>query len=210
MKLARSTVVLFLPSIASVIALACSNSSGSGNGPLAGEDSGAPVDTGVLPDTSVADTGAALDAPATTEDSAISDSSQSVPEAAPAPTCGPAPARYTVFGDAGANAGLVQDNTTGLIWMSNSVGGEQTQEQTQSDAATYCAGIGMRLPTENEALGIAAANYAPCAFGQWSTWTSTAAGTGDAWVVDYLADTSPQLADNFPSAVLCVRGGAGD
>jgi hypothetical protein len=64
----------------------------------------------------------------------------------------------------------------------------------------------MRLPTKDEAVALAAA-YAACAFGQWSTWTSTAVGTsGDAWVIDYLGDASPQLADNFPSAVLCVRG----
>jgi hypothetical protein len=63
----------------------------------------------------------------------------------------------------------------------------------------------MRLPTKDEAVALAA-NYASCAFGHWGTWTSTAAaGVGYAWVVDYAGDVSPQLADNFPSAVLCVR-----
>jgi hypothetical protein len=129
--------------------------------------------------------------------------------------CGPAPARYTLLTDAGvvgdAGVGLVRDNTTGLVWMTSSVGGEQSQEQTQTLAAGYCAGLGMRVPTESEALGIAAASYASCAFAQWSTWTSTASPQpGDAWTVDFLGDTSAQLADNFPNAVLCVRGGTGD
>ena len=69
----------------------------------------------------------------------------------------------------------------------------------------------MRLPTEDEALGIANTNWAPCAFGQWSTWTSTTlTGGTDAWTVDYMGDTSPQVADNFPSAVLCVMDASGD
>jgi hypothetical protein len=127
------------------------------------------------------------------------------PEAAPAPTCGPPPARYTVL--AGADAGLVRDNVTELVWMANSAGGGEPP-QTQSDAANYCSGRGMRLPTKDEATALAAA-YATCAFGQWSTWTSTAAGAGDAWVIDYAGDASPQLADNFPSAVLCVRDPTG-
>ncbi len=128
-------------------------------------------------------------------------------EAASAPTCGPPPNRFTVL--TGADAGLVRDNVTELVWMSNSVGGEQSSQQTQSLAAAYCSGINMRLPTEDEALALSAA-YAPCAFGQWGTWTSTDVGTtGDAWVVDYLGDASPQLADNFPSAVLCVRDPSG-
>jgi hypothetical protein len=97
---------------------------------------------------------------------------------------------------------------TELVWMGNSVGGGEPP-QTQTDAATYCTDRGMRLPTESEALALAAA-YAPCAFGQWSTWTSTVASAGDAWVIDYAGDASPQLADNFPSAVLCVRGPTGD
>jgi hypothetical protein len=125
---------------------------------------------------------------------------------APQPTCGPPPARYSLL--TGADAGLVRDNVTMLVWMSNSHGGGEPP-QTQPDAAAYCSGMGMRLPTEDEALALAA-NYASCAFGNWGTWTSTAApAMGDFWVVDYLGDASPQLGDNFPSAVLCVRDPAG-
>ena len=141
------------------------------------------------------------------EDAPSGDGGPEEAEAAAAPTCGPPPNRFTVL--TGADAGLVRDNVTELVWMSNSVGGEQTSQQTQTLAAAYCAGVNMRLPTEDEALALAAA-YAPCAFGQWGTWTSTDVGTtGDAWVVDYLGDASPQLADNFPSAVLCVRDPVG-
>jgi hypothetical protein len=125
-----------------------------------------------------------------------------VAEAAAPPTCGSPPARFTILaGD--ASPGLVRDNVTNLTWMRNSTGGGEPP-QTQSDAAGACAQRGMRLPTEGEAMNLAA-NYASCAFGQWSTWTSTADANGDAWVVDYTGGASPQLADNFPSAVLCVE-----
>jgi hypothetical protein len=125
---------------------------------------------------------------------------------APQPTCGPPPARYTLL--TGADAGLVRDNVTMLVWMSNSHGAGEPP-QTQPDAVAYCSGMGMRLPTEDEALALAA-NYASCAFGPWGTWTSTAApAMGDFWVVDYLGESSPQLGNNFPSAVLCVRDPAG-
>jgi hypothetical protein len=227
MKIARSALFLFVPAIAGftgVVAVACSNSSSTG--PSAGEDSGTPhaMDSGSAPDTSAADTGTGSTGDSSTTlptDAGPQDTGSSgnedAAEAAASPSCGPAPDRYTLLGDAGAQLadaglGLVEDNTTGLVWMSDSVGGEQTQEQTQTLAASYCSGIGMRLPTETEAQGIAAANYASCAFGQWSTWTSTATpGTpGDAQTVDFLGDVYPQLADNFPNAVLCVRGGSGD
>jgi hypothetical protein len=122
------------------------------------------------------------------------------------PTCGPPPARYTLL--TGADAGLVRDNATMLVWMSDSHGAGEPP-QTQPDAAAYCSGRGMRLPTEDEALALAA-SYASCAFGHWGTWTSTsAAAAGDFWVVDYLGESSPQLGDNFPSAVLCVRDPVG-
>jgi hypothetical protein len=111
-------------------------------------------------------------------------------------------ARFTLL--AGADDGLVRDNITGLVWMRDSVGGGEPP-QTQSIATMYCANRTMRLPTKDEAVALAAA-YAPSAFGRWGTWTSTAApGTGYAWVVDYTGGASAQLADNFPSAVLCAR-----
>ena len=221
MKIARSLVLLSGAGFTVVVGLfagACSDSSSSPASP--GDDAGnvAPEDSGPLRDASPVDTGA----PPKTDSSIPevdagkpSANDGASPEAAVSPSCGPAPARYTLLTDAGtvgdAGVGLAKDNTTGLVWMTNSVGGQQSQEQTQTLAANYCAGLGMRLPTESEALGIAAANYAACAFAQWSTWTSTASPqAGDAWTVDFLGDTYAQLADNFPNAVLCVRGGSGD
>ncbi len=142
---------------------------------------------------------ATADAPAGGDDGgAMADASE--------PTCGPPPARYTLL--TGADGGLVRDNVSMLVWMTDSHGGGEPP-QTQADAAAYCTGRGMRLPTKDEAVALAA-SYAACAFGHWGTWTSTAApAQGDAWVVDYLGDVSPQVADNFPSAVLCVRDPAG-
>jgi hypothetical protein len=117
-------------------------------------------------------------------------------------TCGSSAATYTLL--TGSDAGLVRDNTTGLVWMRDSVGGGEPP-QTQQLAAQYCAGRNMRLPTRDEALRLAA-HYGACAFGHWQTWTSTATPIlGDAWVVDYTGGASPQVANNFPSAVLCVR-----
>lgn len=117
-------------------------------------------------------------------------------------TCGGASATFTLL--TGADAGLVKDNATGLVWMHDSVGAGEPP-QTQMLAMQYCTGRHMRLPTKDEALALAA-KYAACAFGHWQTWTSTApAIAGDAWVVDYTGGASPQVANNFPSAVLCVR-----
>jgi hypothetical protein len=171
-------------------------------------------DSGSLGDVAAADTwtSSTSDAPVGPMPDAASDaasddgpSMDAAPEAA-TPTCGPPPARYTLL--TGADAGLVRDNVTMLVWMSNDHGAGEPP-QTQSAAATYCMGIGMRLPTKDEAVALAA-NYAACAFGHWGTWTSTAApAAGDAWVVDYAGEVSPQLADNFPSGVLCVRDPSG-
>jgi hypothetical protein len=166
MTFLRSALLLLAPSIATLLAVACSNSSSSGNGPPTEQDSGTTPDTGGAVDSA---TSPAPDSSTGTDEDAPSDTgSQSLPEAAPAPTCGPPPARYTILPDAGATAGLIEDNTTELIWMNDSAGGGEPP-QTQTDAATYCSGRGMRLPTETEALGIANTNWAPCAFGQWST-----------------------------------------
>jgi hypothetical protein len=124
------------------------------------------------------------------------------PDMMPSATCGGSSATYTLL--SGADTGLIRDNTTGLVWMRDSVGGGEPP-QTQALATNYCTGRAMRLPTKAEALNLAA-HYAACAFGHWSTWTSTATPiAGDAWVVDYTGGASPQVANNFPSAVLCVR-----
>lgn len=191
-------LVLLLP-----VAGACSSASSGGASDATGLDASS---ADVRVEAATVDSGADVSHDATATDTgAPNGDDDAAPEAAAAPTCGPPPARFTLL--TGADAGLVRDNVTELVWMSDSMGGGEPP-QTQTDAATYCTGRGMRLPTEDEAVALAAA-YVPCAFGMWSTWTSTAVGTEDAWVVDYLGDTSPQVADNFPSAVLCVRGPGG-
>jgi hypothetical protein len=165
----------------------------------------APADARVLDATDVrdaGDSGAEVDSALDTTPAAIS------PNDAPAPpTCGSSAARYTLL--SGADDGLVRDNVTGLVWMSESHGAGEPP-QTQPLARMYCESLGMRLPTRDEAIELAA-NDARCAFARWSTWTSTA-GTvaGEAWVIDYTGGATMQVADNFPSAVLCVRDAARD
>jgi hypothetical protein len=212
MKIHSRPFLLSLVALSSLalVAQACSSAPGGtaspGDQDAASPDTGSPA-IGPVPDAAIADSGGGgAQADAARSDAAIDaavslDANQSAPEAAAAPTCGAPPARYTLL--TGADAGLVRDNVTELVWMTDSVGGGEPP-QTQTLAATYCTGRGMRLPTKDEATALAA-SYASCAFGQWSTWTSTTITGGDAWVVDYLGEVSPQVADNFPSAVLCVR-----
>jgi len=183
-----------------VLSLAAAACSSAPESPAAQSPDAAPGDASTNDASSVTPKDAAADGPLGPTDSAAD-----APDA-PAPTCGPAPARYTLL--TGADASLVRDNVTDLVWMNDSVGGGEPP-QVQTAAATYCTNRGMRLPTKAEALALATA-YASCAFGQWSTWTSTTITGGDAWVVDYLGESSPQVADNFPSAVLCVRDPGGD
>ena len=189
----RYSVIGILPFV-----YACSSDPASSSG----TDAAAPVteagstitqDAHVAPgtDASGADSGA-VDA---STDAAIVD-------AAVAPTCGDPPARFTLL--SGADDGLARDNVTMLVWMRDSHGAGEPP-QTQAMAKTYCTGRTMRLPTKDEALALAD-QYTACAFGHWGTWTSTdAPAAGYAWVVDYTGGSSPQVADNFPSAVLCVR-----
>ena len=78
--------------------------------------------------------------------------------------------------------GLVRDDTTGLVWTRYPTGmGTDfcgVPYGVSQTSAKYCAGIGMRLPTETEALGVAA-DADPCAWPvAWSMWTSTLAGPG--------------------------------
>lgn len=197
-----------------IVALGCNSSSSPTGTP---PDASSPDDASSSEASVTTDTGAADTSPASSDsalpdapiDSSLTDNDAGADGASATPTCGPPPARYTLLaGDAGA--GLVRDNVTGLIWMSDSVGGAQTQEQTQALAATYCSGRGMQLPTEAEALALAS-NYAACAFGQWSTWTSTdvMGNPGFAWIVNWDGLTQQDLADNFPNAVLCVLEPAG-
>jgi hypothetical protein len=153
------------------------------------------------------DASSSADARAPTTDAgareAASDASVAGNDAGAAePSCGDPPSRYTLL--SGADDGLARDNVTRLVWMRESHGAGEPP-QTQAPAASYCASRTMRLPTKSEAADLAD-HYAPCAFGHWGTWTSTAAAAdGYAWIVDYTGGASPQVANNFPSAVLCVR-----
>lgn len=228
----RMNLRIIAPSaLASVLlAAACSSSSSSGARDGSAEDAhlqdvASSTETGA--DTSLG--GPIGDA---SFEAATMDAMNASEASGPPPACGAPPDRFTLL--TGANAGLVQDNVTGLIWMSNSVGGgERVGEggpQTEIDAASYCSERGMRLPTKAEALALATAD-APCTnsycmsagtppaeclcesgmlpFGGWGTWTSTFAGEDEAFVVDYCEDVSFQVADNFPNAVLCVRDSPG-
>ncbi len=183
-----------------LLAPACASSSSSGSPDAspqdAHSDATSSTDTGPSPDGTASNDGA-LDATAV-------DAGGDAAEAAPQPTCGAPPNRFTLL--AGADSGLVRDNVTELVWMSNSIGMETTDSGplTQYDAAAYCKGRGMRLPTKEEADALAA-SYASCAFGGWGTWTSTFSDENNAYTVDYVGDDFPQLADNFPGTVLCVR-----
>ena len=191
----RYSVIAILPFL-----YACSSDPASSPG----ADAAAPVtDAG---STSTQDAHVASGNDASGADTAVADASIDAAiadaDAAPAPTCGDPPARFTLL--SGADNGLARDNVTMLVWMRESQGAGEPP-QTQAMAKTYCSGRTMRLPTKDEALALAD-QYTACAFGHWGTWTSTdAPAAGYAWVVDYTGGSSPQVADNFPSAVLCVR-----
>jgi hypothetical protein len=98
--------------------------------------------------------------------------------------------RYRVL-DPGSQSspgsGQVSDAETGFVWTRYNA-----DPRTQADAITYCANRGMRLPTRAEALDIAPAccvstptsmNCA-VAFPGWQTWTTTSAGSGQAYYVN--------------------------
>jgi len=80
-------------------------------------------------------------------------------------------------------SGLVKDRQTGLTWLRYDYL-PQSGDQNQSQAAAYCTGRSMRLPTLEEALAISGTGCCPAAFpGPVSTLTSTAADTGLVWMV---------------------------
>ena len=116
--------------------------------------------------------------------------------------------RYAVLepgtsGDAKDGSGLVRDTRTGLTWMRHVY---TTSGLTQAAAQGYCQRKGMRLPTKDEALGIAESNRETCAFPEsWHTWTSTSAGSGQAWGVSHHGYTFASDVGSVNSVVLCVR-----
>ncbi len=114
--------------------------------------------------------------------------------------------------------GLVKDTTTNLTWdrSSYSLGGSGS---SLSDDAFYCQSVrNARLPTKDEAVAIAGANFDVCAWPVgWLTWTSTSSGStpggeGMAW---YVPDGDINMGSNGGSPVeysveyngeaLCVR-----
>jgi hypothetical protein len=139
------------------------------------------------------------------------------------PQCGGASERYTtVPAQSGTYnstiAGLpsgpfvptVVDNVTKLTWQQYvTTFPTQGAQFTQPIAAQYCTSVGMRLPTQTEALTIANSNYAQCAFpNPWTTWTSTGVA-GDAtraYFVSSAGVSSSQIIDNSPGWSLCVSG----
>jgi len=77
--------------------------------------------------------------------------------------------------------------------------------QNQAQAAAYCAGRGMRLPTLDEALALSA-GVDTCAFPcDWFTWTSSSSGPGLAWRANYLGGSAFENAATFSYSALCVQ-----
>jgi beta-galactosidase len=99
-------------------------------------------------------------------------------------------------------SGLVKDTRTGLTWTRQDHRGHPAG---QSGAQSYCESLGMRLPTKDEAKGIAGDNRDACAFPfKWGTWTSTAGRAGRAWVVG-THGTSFEVEVDHKNVTLCVR-----
>ncbi len=123
------------------------------------------------------------------------------------PQCGGSNERYTV---GATNQSLVLDNLLGLTWTrtvkTDTAPGSQF---TGVDAASYCSTLGMRLPTEAEALSISANNNASCAFpGAWNTWTSTVDpnDASETSLVNFDGTSSFKVTSNWPGATLCTAG----
>ena len=141
------------------------------------------------------------------------------------PQCGGRNERYTVQPAAsgtyvstidglpsGPFVPTVVDNMTKLTWQQYATTfAQQGAQFTQPVAASYCTSIGMRLPTQAEALSVAAGNYASCAFpNPWTTWTSTPVPneSGRAYFVSSAGVSSSQIIVNSPGWALCVSGTA--
>ncbi|ASG25222.1 immunoglobulin I-set domain protein [Nitrospirillum viridazoti] len=139
------------------------------------------------------------------------------------PQCGTATERYTlqparsgtyVSPIAGIPNGpfvpTVVDNVSGLTWQQYVTTFTQAGAQfTRPVAEQYCASVGMRVPTQDEALTIAGNNYSACAFpNPWTTWTETdvAGETDRSYFVSSAGQSSSQITDNSPGWALCVVG----
>ncbi|MGA7814862.1 discoidin domain-containing protein, partial [Caballeronia sp.] len=140
-----------------------------------------------------------------------------------APQCGGQTERYTVLGaqpgtwtstisglPSGPNVPTVKDNVSGLIWQQYyTTFPQQGAQFTQTIAQQYCQSVGMRLATQAEALTIARANYAQCAFpSPWGTWTTTPVPgqSTDDYLVFSSGQSVPGIINNTPGWSLCVSG----
>ncbi|MFC0401984.1 discoidin domain-containing protein [Paraburkholderia rhizosphaerae] len=112
--------------------------------------------------------------------------------------------------ESGPFIATVQDNVSGLTWQQFDTTFQTKGAQfVQSIADQYCKSLGMRLPTLNEALTIARANYASCAFpAGWDTWTTTDVPSveGNAYIVNQAGKLSFAIKNNNPGWALCVSG----
>ena len=123
-----------------------------------------------------------------------------------AASCGGGTEHYTVQDPAD-----VLDNLSALSWKRAEFTydpGAGTQ-LTQPLAAQYCANMGMRLPTKDEALAISGTQSVSCAFpAAWNTWTSTAVPgqSGYAYTVSSQGDLGTGLTTNLPGWALCTKG----
>lgn len=95
------------------------------------------------------------------------------------------------------------------VWCPTDIGIEWTKYncdsgKTWQEATDFCEEKGLRLPTKEEALAIAESGSF-CGFDTWYTWTSTAAGSGQAWYVFNYGSAYENDVGISYSYVLCVR-----
>ncbi len=115
--------------------------------------------------------------------------------------------RYSV---SSTNPALIVDNLLGLTWTSTIKTDTTPGSQfTGVSAAAYCASLGMRLPTQAEALDISGNNNASQAFpGPWNTWTSTVdpQDSTETAIVGFDGSVVYKVTSNWPGATLCTMG----
>jgi hypothetical protein len=108
------------------------------------------------------------------------------------------------------NPALVVDNLLGLTWTSTVKTNPAVGSQfTGVDAAAYCSSIGMRLPTQAEALDISGINNSSKAFpGAWNTWTSTVDPTNASQtaIVGFDGSVEEKVTNNWPGETFCTIG----
>ncbi len=114
--------------------------------------------------------------------------------------------RYTVddegTGKSDSGTGLVRDTKTNLAWLRFTGPNGLTQPQ----AASFCAGKGMRLPTKDEVLAIARESSCKAAWPSgWATWTSTSDAAGLVWRVLESGAGGAFSPDVGSLGALCVR-----